>query len=108
MKYNPSVINFVHTQSFVDGTPFSLVDYAGLEFAFREVGSPDWTPTVSVPVSFSSTTLDISALSLPENLPLELTAKTVATNGTSSEWATPSPPFSFDHRVPSSPSLSVV
>lgn len=108
MKYNPTQVNFVHTTQFVDGTPFGAADYAGLEFAFREVGSPDWTPTVSVPVSFATTSIDISALALPENTPLELTAKTVATNGTSSEWATPSPPFSFDRRVPSSPSLSVV
>lgn len=107
--YNPRVVNFQHTTQFVDGTPFTAADYAGLEFGIREalVGG-DFTPTVAVPVTFDQTSVDISVLDLPRNVELELAARTVARNGTSSDWSSPSGSFIFDERIPAPPVVSVV
>lgn len=107
-KINPTVVNFQHTTQFTDGSPFTAADYVGLEFGFREVAGPvEYVPTVSVPVSFDQTSIDISLLDLPRNVELVLAARTVAANGLSSDWSAPSDPLVFDERIPVPPVVSV-
>ena len=110
MKLNPTKVSFTHPTQFIDGTPFGAEDYAGTEFAFREAGAVNWTPTVAIPVSFGSGSgeVPLSALDLPELVILEMAARTVAANGQISAWSAPSETFTFDQRVPSSPVLLVV
>lgn len=107
MKYNPRNVNFVHPTAFTNGEPFGAGDYAGTEFAYVEAGV--LTPCISVPVSFGDGTgsVPLSELALPLNTELTLVARTVAANGTSSEWSAPSDPFMFDVRVPNAPGVSV-
>jgi hypothetical protein len=110
MKLNPTKVSFTHPTQFTDGTPFGAADYAGTEFAVREVGSANWVPTVAVPVSFGDGTgeVPLSQLDLPPVVELELSARTVAANGSVSDWAASSESFKFDVRVPNSPlALSV-
>ena len=105
MKINPTRVNFTHPTQYTDGTPFGAADYAGTEFAFRVVGTANWVPTVAVPVAFGDGTGEVllSALDLPALSELEMTARTVASNGQVSAWGTPSESFVFDVRVPNSP-----
>jgi hypothetical protein len=107
MKYNPTTVSFVHPTENVDGTPFGPGEYAGTEFAYRQVGETEWRLTVAIPVDFTTTSVPLAELSLPQNVALELTARTVAQNGLKSAWAAPSNAFKFDTRVPNAPSVTV-
>ena len=107
MALNPTTITWQPPTQYVDGTAFGAADFAGYNFGFRQVGASEYTPTVSVPVSFDVTSLDISVLDLPRNVDLELAMQTVATNGLASVWTNPVE-VRFDTRIPSPPlALSV-
>ena len=108
MALNPTTITWQAPTQYVDGSAFGAADFAGYDFGFREVGAADFTPTVAVPVTFDVTSLDISVLDLPRNVDLELSMRTVATNGLASVWANPVD-VRFDTRIPSPPlAFSVV
>ena len=109
MLYNPKVVKFSHPVSFTDGTPFGVADYAGTEFAVAvDGGSP--VPTVAIPVAFGDGTgsVPLADLDLPQRKTLLLYARTVAANGTVSDWSAPSAPFMFDLRKPAPPLALVV
>jgi hypothetical protein len=110
VKYNPTTLSFTHPTQNTDGSPFGEADYAGTEFAFREVGGTQWAPTIAVPVAFGdgTGTLELAQLSLPRNVELEMAGATVAKNGNKSEWSLPSNSFIFDARVPLAPSVAVL
>jgi hypothetical protein len=107
MKLNPSTISWTNPTQYVDGTPFGPEDFAGYEFGYRPVNTGDYALTVAVPVTFSVTSLDLSALSLPQLVDLDLSMRTVARNGEVSEWADPVQ-IRYDQRRPLAPSAVAV
>jgi hypothetical protein len=102
MILNPRVIRWTPPSTYVDGSAFGAADFAGYEFGSRRIGEIGYVPTVSVPVSFDITELDLSVLELPVNVDLQLAMRTVAQNGLSSVWTNPVD-IRFDIRVPNPP-----
>lgn len=104
MIFNPTTIRWTAPTAYADGSAFGSADFAGYEFGFRPLGATSFTPTVSVPVSFAQTSLDLSALALPQLVEIELAMRTVAANGQASDFAIAPDTIRFDTRRPLAPS----
>lgn len=105
MRLNPTILRWTPPSSFTDGSSFGAADFAGYDFAYRPAGSTaPYTPVVSIPLSFGDTSVPIAALSLPQNVELEIAMRTVAANGQLSAFTFANDTVKFDTRVPSPPS----
>lgn len=106
MVLNPRVIRWTPPTQYTDGSAFGAADFAGYEWGYRAVGDGQYALSVAIPVSFGTTSLDITQLALPQLTDLDLAMRTVARNGSVSDWSTPVQ-VRFDKRRPLAPSALV-
>lgn len=103
MNLNPKTIEWTPPTKYTDGSAFGAADFKGYEFGYRAVNDGAYALTVAVPVSFATTSLDLSVLTLPKLTDLDLAMRTVAANGEVSDWTAPIQ-VRFDNRRPLAPS----
>jgi hypothetical protein len=102
MKLNPSTISWQNPTQYTDGTTFGPTDLVGYEFGYKHLDDTGYTSVVVLPIAWEQTSLNLTQLELPRNVPLQLSMATVAKNGLKSEWAAPAD-LMFDTRIPNPP-----
>jgi hypothetical protein len=105
MKLNPRTLSWTPPTKNEDGSNFGAADLAGYTFAYRQ--GTTITPLVSLPMTFTVTSIPFTDLTLPQNVELEIGMRTDAKNGQSSVWAFYPETIKFDTRRPLAPSAVV-